>query len=213
MSLTEIRTGPDQDARPGRNSINAHGAIRGTACTARRPEPGGVSPLGRLILHQRCETPLGEWRRAVEGGFAAMLAIGLASVATAHAFVLRHELLGEHLSVRSGHTDAERLAVERIRRREYARRLLHSDPLLAYELRIGRPDLPRDFDDGGLIDVNHASAGALTRLPEINEQMAAQIVTARESVGGFSSVDDMSVLVGCAPPAFDRLEDFLVFAD
>ena len=148
---------------------------------------------------------------SAEGGLAAMLALGLASVATAHAFVLRHELLGEHLSVRSGHTDAERLAVERIRRREYARRLLHSDPLLAYELRVGRPDLPRDFDDGGLIDVNHASAGALTRLPEINEQMAAEIVTARESVGGFSSLDDLSVVVGCAPQPFDRLEDFLVF--
>lgn len=149
----------------------------------------------------------GWWQAA----FGTLLALALMSVGTAHAFVLRHELLGEVLHVYRGDSNAERLALERIWRRDYARVLLRSEPLLAFELRIGRPDLPREFDDGGLIDVNHASASALTLLPDINEDMASQIVSARESVGGFSSLDDMSVVVGCAPQAFDRLEDFLVF--
>ncbi len=33
-------------------------------------------------------------------------------------------------------------------RGEYAGRLLRYDPTLAFELRIGPPDLPRNFDDG-----------------------------------------------------------------
>lgn len=150
----------------------------------------------------------GSWQAAL----GTLLALALMSVGTAHAFVLRHELLGDVLPVCRGDSNAERLALERIRRRDYARGLLRSDPLLAFELRIGRPDLPRDFDDGGLVDVNHASASALTLLPDISEDMASQIVSARESVGAFSSLGDMSVVVGCAPQAFDRLEDYLVFA-
>ncbi len=157
------------------------------------------SSMGR-VRTTRCRVPL-----------RAFYALTLACVGTAHAFVLRHELLGEFLGPRMGDATPERQAAERIGRREYARTLLRTDPLLAYELRIGRPDLPRDFDDGGLIDVNHASATALARIPDITEEMASQIVAARESVGGYSSVDDMSVVVGCAPQSFDRLRDHLVF--
>ncbi len=148
---------------------------------------------------------------SLSGAFTGFILLTLACVGTAHTFVLRHELLGEFLRPRVGDAAPERQAAERIGRREYARSLLQTDPLLAYELRIGRPDLPRDFDDGGLVDVNHAPASTLARIPEISEQMAAQIVAARESVGGFSSVDDMSVVVGCAPQVFDRPRDLLLF--
>jgi hypothetical protein len=34
-------------------------------------------------------------------------------------------------------------------------------PVLARELRIGRPDVPRQFDDGGLVDLNHAPVPVL----------------------------------------------------
>jgi hypothetical protein len=105
----------------------------------------------------------------------------------------------------------ERRALERIGRREYARELLRSDPLLSYELRIGRPDLPRDFEDGGLVDINHASAAAIAQLPDLGADLASRIVSARESVDGFSSVDEMSVVLGCSPQTFDRLRDFFVF--
>jgi hypothetical protein len=147
---------------------------------------------------------------AVLGG---MIALTLAGVGTAHAFVVRHEILGEilNLRLRTRHDDPERQAVERINRREYARELMRSDPLLAYELRIGRPDLPRSFDDGGLVDVNHASATAIAYLPDITVELASRIVADRDSVGGFSSVDDMSVILGCPPQMFDRLRDYLVY--
>jgi hypothetical protein len=36
---------------------------------------------------------------------------------------------------------------------------------MAWELRIGRPDLPRVYDDGGLIDVNHVPPQVLATLP------------------------------------------------
>src|SRR6266545_1972033 len=60
------------------------------------------------------------------------------------------------------------IEVARYRRglRAEARRLVAEDPELANDLRIGRPELPRAYDDGGLIDVNHASAEAMALLPE-----------------------------------------------
>jgi len=150
----------------------------------------------------------GSWQAALGGA----VAVALACVGTAHAFVVRHEILGRILQLRPVHldTDPERKALERIDRRAYARGILETDPLLAYELRIGRPDLPRDFDDGGLIDVNHVSAASIARLPDVSDDMASRIVSARESVGGFSSVDDMSVVLGCPPQQLDRLRDFFV---
>ena len=146
--------------------------------------------------------------QATFGGF---IALTLACVGTAHSLVVRHEILGEILDLNRGQDDSERRALERINRRDYARELLRSDPLLAYELRIGRPDLPRNFDDGGLIDINHASAAAIAQLPDIKTEMASRIVSTRECVRGFSSVDDMSVVMGCAPQLFDRYRDLFVF--
>jgi len=75
----------------------------------------------------------------------AAVAVALACVGTAHAFVVRHEILGRILQLRPVHldTDPERKALERIDRRAYARGILETDPLLAYELRIGRPDMVR----------------------------------------------------------------------
>ena len=78
-----------------------------------------------------------------------IIALTLACAGTAHALVLRHEILGEILDLNRGQGDPERQAIERINRREYARELLRSDPLLAFELRIGRPDLPGISMTGG----------------------------------------------------------------
>ncbi len=147
------------------------------------------------------------WQATLGG----IIALTLACAGTAHALVVRHQILGEILDLNRGQDDSERQALYRISRREYARELLRSDPLLAYELRIGRPDLPRNFDDGGLIDINHASAAAIAQSPDIGTDTASRIVSARESVGGFSSVDDMSMVMGCAPQLFDRYRDFFVF--
>lgn len=118
-------------------------------------------------------------------------------------------------SVRAEGSPTNSSAIEharaRIRLREECRQLALRDPRLAFELAIGRPDLPRQFDDGGLIDVNRAPAGALASLPDIDADLAGQIVTMRRDIGGFSSADDVEVLLRLAPSQLDTARHFMIF--
>lgn len=47
------------------------------------------------------------------------------------------------------------------RKRDELRELAQRDPHLARDLWIGRPDLPRQSDDGGLVDINSTPAEVL----------------------------------------------------
>ena len=77
-------------------------------------------------------------------------------------------------------------------RRQAARELAAKDPLLARELGIGRPDLGRDYDDGGLVDLNTAPAAVLARVCELTAGQADTVVEARQEFGGrFLSVEDV----------------------
>ena len=102
-------------------------------------------------------------------------------------------------------------AREEIDRREHARRLLRTDPKLARELRIGRPDLERRFDDGGLVDVNHVDDQVLHQLDGVDQSVIDKIVNTRKEVGGFSSLADMTVTLDLSPDALSAVEDRLVF--
>jgi DNA uptake protein ComE-like DNA-binding protein len=106
---------------------------------------------------------------------------------------------------------AEILAKERIRRRERCRRLVISNPNLAEELLIGRPDLSRDYDDGGPVDINHVPQQFLSSLPGIDPDLATKIMDMREFIGGFDSLDDMEVLLGIAPQRLDAARDYVIF--
>lgn len=86
---------------------------------------------------------------------------------------------------------AEAKALERRKLRERARALAERDPGLARELGIGRPDLRRDYNDGGLVDVNHAPASALATLPGMTGDLAAKAVAMRQERGSFVSADDL----------------------
>jgi DNA uptake protein ComE-like DNA-binding protein len=88
--------------------------------------------------------------------------------------------------------------------------MLASQPALAHELGVGRPDVP-GADDYGLVDVNHCPAAALTRLPGVTEDLASRIVSQREQAGGFSSVEDLGVLLDLPPVTVDGLRDTAVF--
>lgn len=81
--------------------------------------------------------------------------------------------------------------IERRVRREQARSLVTHYPSVARTLRIGRPDLPRKFDDGGLVDVNTAPEPLLASLPGLGAYHAKLIVLARTAQGPFGSVDDL----------------------
>ncbi|MEV4706486.1 BTAD domain-containing putative transcriptional regulator [Actinoplanes sp. NPDC049316] len=63
--------------------------------------------------------------------------------------------------------------------REQARQFAAFDPGRARQLGIGRPDLVRHFDDGGLVDLNHAPGHELVRLPGVTPDAAHRIVIAR----------------------------------
>ncbi|MEV7597860.1 DUF4236 domain-containing protein [Kitasatospora sp. NPDC089797] len=84
-------------------------------------------------------------------------------------------------------------------RRDEARSLAQTDPVLARDLHIGRPDLSREYDDGGLIDLNHAPAVAIAEACSIEPAPAQRIVAARQELGSFGSLDEVFV--------FARIED------
>jgi DNA-binding SARP family transcriptional activator len=98
-------------------------------------------------------------------------------------------------------------------RREQALTLLDHHPRIARELRIGRPDLARVFNDGGLVDVNAVPEHILAALPGVTVPQAQQIVARRRAMGAFSSVDDL-VSGGLLPlPTVRALSDVLIVID
>ncbi len=102
-------------------------------------------------------------------------------------------------------------AVRRQTRREQARALVINNPALAADLGIGRPDLDRDFDDGGLIDVNEVPAAVLATLPGFTSALADEVIRARDLVGGrFFAADDLVVHGGVPPEVLERVRDRLL---
>lgn len=135
------------------------------------------------------------------------LVICCTGVATAHTLAVRREV-----SVAGSDNDVQVAAArERLRRRAEARRLVRADPRLALELGIGRPDLTRQFDDGGLVDVNHAPARSLCDALGLDLGTAERIVRTRSELGGFASVDELSVTLDLHPAQLDSVADRLLF--
>ncbi|TDO49005.1 helix-hairpin-helix protein [Kribbella sp. VKM Ac-2571] len=102
-------------------------------------------------------------------------------------------------------------AEERRRLRETARDLAAGDPALALELRVGRPDLARDYDDGGVVDVNHAPADVLASLPGVTREHAELIVRLREEHGGFVSANELCVFAELPPEVTTSVTERTVF--
>ena len=96
-------------------------------------------------------------------------------------------------------------------RRAEARRILDTDPALARELRIGRPDLPRQYEDGGILDVNHVPADAFAALPGFTSELAARVVAARTECGGFTLIAELVAYADVPEDLAEELADRLVF--
>jgi hypothetical protein len=148
------------------------------------------------------------------GGFI----IVLVGAAAAHASILFRPGRSQP-SVASGgpagiaqrNRDAILQAKSRIERRKHARQLAGSDPALARDLGIGRPDLPRDYDDGGLVDVNHVPGAVLAGHLGLSQAEAADVLAARDKLGRFASADELSAYTSMAPDRVDELRDLLLF--
>ncbi|MFI0349879.1 ComEA family DNA-binding protein [Actinomadura sp. 9N407] len=144
-------------------------------------------------------------------GMVGVLTFLLAIVGCGHAFLIRRKVFDP--DGLSG-VDNE-AAIERVRRqrtlRQRARELSDRDPGLARELGIGRPDLPRQYNDGGLVDVNHAPAEVLTLLPGITPELAIKIERVRAETGGFMSAEELAALAGLPPNLTAEVADYAVF--
>ncbi|MEV5571242.1 helix-hairpin-helix domain-containing protein [Spirillospora sp. NPDC052269] len=142
---------------------------------------------------------------------AGVLMFVLAVVGCGHAFLVRRQVFDpDGLSGHGNDAVVERVRQQRLLRAK-ARDLAAHDPGLARELRIGRPDLPRQFHDGGLVDVNHATPAALTTLPGITPELAGRIERTRAETGGFVSVEELSTVAGLPPAITDELSEFVIF--
>jgi hypothetical protein len=102
-------------------------------------------------------------------------------------------------------------ALERRQRRAEARQILERDPALARDLRIGRPDLPRKFDDGGLVDVNHVPATILATLPGFTPELADHVVRVRDEHRGFAFVEELEAYTDLPGGLAEELTERLLF--
>jgi hypothetical protein len=97
-------------------------------------------------------------------------------------------------------------ALEARERRAEAREIAARDPLLARDLKIGRPDLAHTFDDGGLVDLNSASARIIAETCDLPDATGEDIAAARPP-GGFMAVDDVFSLAEIPVAAWDIIRD------
>jgi DNA uptake protein ComE-like DNA-binding protein len=62
----------------------------------------------------------------------------------------------------------------------------------------------------GVVDVNHADADALAKLPDVDPALE-RIVAVREEVDGFSSAEDLGIVMDLEPGVIDSLREHAVF--
>jgi len=145
------------------------------------------------------------------GAVAGTMAIVVAVVAAVHAFVAFRpgsETVGGSAASELALTSAR----TRMRRRQQARELAASNPVLARELGVGRPDVPHDYDDGGLVDVNHVPGEVLRQSLGLTAAESAAIITVREQLGRFSGPEELTAYTELTPDRVDALRDWMLFA-
>jgi hypothetical protein len=138
--------------------------------------------------------------------WAGVLLMGLIVVPTIHALTLR----GRVFEPRPQHP-AIVAALQARQRREEAKAIAGRDVNLARELRIGRPDLPRQFDDGGLVDLNHVPTPVMVQVLGLSEADAAQVIEARDRIGGLSSAEELIAYTELSPALLDGIRERLLF--
>lgn len=166
------------------------------------------------------ESPSGSAGDVVFGAAVALCWLG----GTAHAFAIRRRVFAPrpdlpappiqgppHVGPADGYfqgavAEAEHRKELRRQARDAAR-----DPAVAWDLRIGRPELPRRHDDGGLIDVNHVPPQVLAALPGMTPDLVTRIASAREHCGGFVSVEELSALAQLPPALTPQLDEYTIF--
>jgi DNA uptake protein ComE-like DNA-binding protein len=101
-------------------------------------------------------------------------------------------------------------AQQELDRRDYGRQLLATNPVLARQLGVGRPEVAGS-DSFGLVDVNHAGPAGLVMLPDLTEEHAQKILEYRSQGGSFVSVEDLVVYLDLPHTTIGPLRDTAVF--
>ncbi|OLT24541.1 hypothetical protein BJF79_45095 [Actinomadura sp. CNU-125] len=130
---------------------------------------------------------------------------------TGHALAARSKVFPKEPPRNLANEHAVEVAKFRRTLRDEARALAARDPALARELRIGRPDEPRTYDDGGLVDVNHAPPNIIAALPGMTPELAQRVIERRAETGPFISVEEMVVDADLPPDVLPQLADFAIF--
>jgi hypothetical protein len=92
-----------------------------------------------------------------------------------------------------------------------ARRVVQTHPVLARELRIGRPDLLRDYDNGGLVDINRVPGAVLAAQLGLMPDEVTNVLPARAKLGRFAGVDELCDVTALSPRQADELRDLMIF--
>jgi hypothetical protein len=149
------------------------------------------------------DDPVDTWRE--DAG--AMIVIFGCILAFVHALAIRRPYLDRMDALDDPRLDA---AEDRLLRRERALEIAVQDPERAFDLGIGRPDVKGAYH-GEVVDVNHAPARVLTRLPGFDDDLARRTVEVREEINGFSSLEDYGHVMSLPPSLVDRLREDVVF--
>jgi hypothetical protein len=125
---------------------------------------------------------------------------------------LRRQVYGREAAAAPHRDPAVARALEARARRGETRRLIAGNSALRGDLGIGRPDLGRGYDDGGLIDVNKASADLIARVCDLDPRDAEAIVANRTARGGhYFNVDEVILEVPLAPHVQEQLRERALF--
>ncbi|WP_062431116.1 ComEA family DNA-binding protein [Herbidospora daliensis] len=148
-----------------------------------------------LLIGNVTGTPSGIWAVVmVLGLFVSWLG------GTLHAFAVRRKVFGPACPFERA----------RLLRRE-ARALATKNPGRARRLGVGRPDLGRRFDDGGLVDMNHAPAIVLRTVPGMTPDLVERVLEARSRTVTFTSAEDLSDLLNLPVANRDELSEYGVY--
>ncbi|WP_191907776.1 toll/interleukin-1 receptor domain-containing protein [Nocardioides cynanchi] len=91
--------------------------------------------------------------------------------------------------------------------RESYRQLVSRDRSLAASMMVGRPDVRRDYDDGGLLDLNSLSAEALHNYGRLSMDEANRLVELRSQLGRFVDINEVTAYISLSEAAIARLQE------
>ena len=135
--------------------------------------------------------------------------LGLCWVVGAAHVILLHRAVWARVSGRRRLAQARE--EERRVRRQQARNLLHRYPSARQEFAIGRPDLARAFDDGGLIDVNSVAERVLATLPGLTDLQRRQVAMDRWVRGPYGSMEELASRCSLPLAVTESLRGVLLF--